>query len=490
MGDLVFDLSPTQLDFVMCEDQLVQIMSGMGEGKTFAGVAACIVHAQRCGKNIRGALIRDTFQNIKISTLPDIQEVLGRNWCRVSDQGKKLHILTSPGVELDLFGIDDEASISKLQGPQYAIIWLEEPAPILERANAGLPRDVLNMAIARASRQPGTVMRVQITQNPADEDHWTSKLSEEPDGEYSRYEDPDTGEVSAVMKKTFHIRPGENKYLPGMTRAANLAAFQDDPAKMARYVEGQIASVNRGKKVTPKYNPAIHYCSRILPVIKGELLTLWDGWHHPTCILAQYMPTGQLVIHDVVEDDGLTAVAELCPERLDPLLNTPKYRGKITSVRAIGDESMATPDQSTRNQSAAKVVVNYLEKKFRARGLTFERGPKSWTLRRESVNNSFSGLIGEGIPKVVLSRSAVGLHRALRGGWHYKTDNNGKVVGDKPVKDQYSHPGDAFGHGMSILMPYLPAMTGRKVSKEQGMKVARSYATGSYRRQRKAVGVV
>lgn len=491
MGDLEFDLSPTQYAFVMCNDDIVQIMGSMGEGKTHAGVAGCVVHAKRCGKPIRGALVRDTHQNIKISTLPDIKhDILGSQWCRSADSDKKLYILTTPGIELDLFGIDDEAAISKLQGPQYAIIWLEEPAPIIEKANAGLPRDVLNMAIARAARQAGTQMRVQITQNPADEEHWSSELADEPDGVYESAEDPATGKIEEITKRTFWIRPGENKYLNPKARAATKAAFRDDPGKLARYVEGQIATVNRGKKVTPAYSPALHYSKEILPAIDGELIFMWDGWHHPTCIITQFYPSGQLVIHNVVEDDNLTGVRELCKEKLDPVLNSPKFSLKrITSIRVVGDESMATPDQSTRMRSAAKAVVTYLSKKFKQRNLEFEKGPKSWTIRRESTNRVFKTLIGEGIPQVVLSRSAVGLHRALRGGWHYKTDNSGKIMGDKPVKDRFSHPGDAFGHGMSILFPWEPDVKRTPVNKRKSTKLARSYGQSGFRRPAKAVGM-
>jgi len=246
MNNLAFDLSPTQYKFVTSTAHIVHLLGSMGSGKTFCGVVGLIAHAQRCGKNIRAALVRDTFQNIKTSTLPDIRDYLG-SWMQSSDAGKKIIIKSTPRVEVDLFGIDDEASISKLQGPQYAIIWLEEPAPIYERANAGLPRDVFNMALARASRQRGTTMRVQITQNPADEDHWTSHLAEEPD-EYLTIQDEVTGEYQTIWKETLWIDKNENTHLSALTRAANMAAFKDDPAKWQRYIEGQIATVQIGKK--------------------------------------------------------------------------------------------------------------------------------------------------------------------------------------------------------------------------------------------------
>ena len=139
--DLVFDLSPMQDAFVHCDQEIVMIMGAMAEGKTFAGVVALMAHAVRCERNILGALIRDTHQNIKISTVHSIQEALG-NRVSFHDDFKKMTIHSTPRVDMDLFGIDDPASLSKLQGPEYSIIWLEEPAPILEKANAGLPQVV------------------------------------------------------------------------------------------------------------------------------------------------------------------------------------------------------------------------------------------------------------------------------------------------------------------------------------------------------------
>ena len=55
--------------------------------------------------------------------------------------------MCKPTVE-DFFWIDDPASLSKLQGPQYAIIWLEEPAPIIEKQNAG-PHDIIGILTER-----------------------------------------------------------------------------------------------------------------------------------------------------------------------------------------------------------------------------------------------------------------------------------------------------------------------------------------------------
>lgn len=461
--NLHFALGPTQLAFVTSVAHICMLMGPMGEGKTFAGTVGLIAHAQRCGRDIRAALIRDTFENIKTSTLPDMKEYLGP-WLHVSDGGKKAVIKTNPSVEIDLFGVNDPASISKLQGPQYGIIWLEEPAPIYERANAGLPREVFNMSLARASRQRGTTMRVQITQNPADEEHWTSLLAEEPE-DYLIAEDG-----TVITKQVFNIPRGENSNLSSITRAANMAAFKDDPAKWQRYVEGQIATVHEGKKVCPAYEPRIHYSPKILPVFKGEGFQFWDGWLHPSCVLAQYNGLGQLVIHDVLYDEGL-GIKELIEEQVNPMLQSAKWRGKINSWRAIGDRTIKTPDQGSVRSIPAKLI----EKAFNCR---FEPGPESWVARKDPLNMAFKRLLNGGHPLVILSRSATRLHRALRGGWHYKVDNNGNIIGDKPLKNLHSHVGDATAYGIAILIPHDPRQAIQRVDQKKAMKRASSYAGG------------
>lgn len=441
---------------------------------TFAGVVGLIRHAARCGKDIRAALIRDTFQNIKTSTKPDIEDYLELGkWVEFKDSGRQMVIHSNPRVHCDLFGIDDEASISKLQGPQYAIIWLEEPAPIYEKANAGLPIGVFNMAIARAARQRNTRMRVQLTHNPSDEDHWTALLAEEP-YEYVTVQDPASGEWITIHKDTFRIPRGENKYLNPLARAATVAAFKGDKAKYQRYVLGEEAELIKGKRVTAGYNSKIHFSPIILPVLKGPAIQFWDSWLNPTCIIAQYTMDMQLIIHDVCYGDGI-GVEELIEERVEPLLQTPKYKGKIKGWRAIGDASMKNPDQSTSRNSAARVV----EKAFKCR---FEPGPAHWTTIRQPLNRCFKRLLNEGKPVVKLSRSATRLNRALKGGWHYKVDVNGNVIGDKPQKNTHSHPGDAFANGIAVLMPYDPRKEYREAKKKRS-KIANSYRGGNFSRR-------
>ena len=471
---LVFDLSPTQSDFVHSDAEIVMIMGEMGSGKTYAALVAVMAHAARCEKPIRGALIRDTHQNIKISTVPDIKEALG-NRVTFHDDCKKMIIHSTPRVEMDLFGIDDPASLSKLQGPQYALVWLEEPAPIIEKVNAGLPKEVFDMAVARAARQKGTLMRVQISQNPADEDHWTEELANAPE---IYAEDPESG--YRIRKEVFRLTFAENKHLNPQVRAANIAAYQHDKGKYSRYVLGVAAPVQMGKAVTPEYNPTLHFCrDRILPVVQGGIgIRGWDAWHNPCCIIAQFVPPGKLWIHDVCTGENM-GVKELIEQSVNPMLNSPKFKGKIEDWRDIGDPSMRTPDQSTRAESAARRVERML-------GTRFEPGPTAWRSRIEPTKSSLLQNATDGNPRILISKSAYLLHRALNGGWHWKKDNSGNVVGTLPVKDKFSHPGDAFSYMVSVLFPYGVKRSPNKkpMDPRARQKLARSYRGGNYGRRR------
>jgi len=441
-GDLVFRLSPTQEKFVYSDAHVCLFVGPMGEGKTWAGVAGVIAHAARCGRPIRGALIRDTHQNIKISTAPDIIEMLG-NKVKFMDDYKKMIIHSNPRVEIDCFGIDDAASLSKLQGPQYAVIWLEEPAPIEERANAGLPRSVFELAIARASRQAGTVLRVQITQNPADEDHWTEELAHEP---RVMERDPDTG--AEIIKEVFRIPYGENTKLNALSRAANRAAFKNDPGKFARYVQGVAAPVQKGKKVTPEYNRDIHLAKNELPIVPGAVgIRGYDGWHDPVCIIAQLIPPGKLWFHAVLTGDGI-GIKQLIEQQVLPLLQTPKYKETALDWRDMGDPTMATPDQSNTQVSAAKEINELLKTRF-------EKGATRWPQRINPVKTGLTTLCTDGTPQILISPTAWPLHRALNGGWHFKTDNSGNIIGTLPAKNNvFDHIGNCFAYIVSTVFSF------------------------------------
>jgi hypothetical protein len=437
-------LSPTQERFAFSPAIINVIYGSMGEGKTHAGVVSMIVHAQRNKQPIHCAIVRDTHENIKISTLPSIKKSLDsispglyRSW----NDSKSLEIRCEPKVTVDLFGIDDEASLSKLgQGPEYALIWLEEPAPIIDKKNAGLSVDVYRAALSRCARQGLTIIpRVQVTMNPPDEDHWTfTELLDAP------AVDPD---LPLITKAVFRINTGENKFISEFARQTVKMAYKNDIGLWTRYVEGNAAPVYRGAKVTPGYNPEIHLVPYPIEPAKGLIgFRFWDGWYSPSALLGQITHSGRLIFLDTLHKEN-SDVSQLIDFDLAPLLRSPRWFNVCKGWRDIGDISMATGDQSNKAESAAKVIERKLN-------TYFESGPARWEQMTIGLGKAFNKNVN-GRPAIQINPQERFLHRALSGDWHYKTDNSGRIAAKIPEKNLSSHLGDAFANGVNVLIPEL-----------------------------------
>jgi len=80
----------------------------------------------------------------------------------------------------------------------------------------------------------------------------------------------------------------------------------------------------------------------------------------------------------------------------------------------------------------------------------FISGSTKWETVKTGIKAALNNNV-DGIPWVQLSRSEFHLNKALRGGWHYRKSNSG-VISDKPIKNIFSHPGDAFAHLCCYLL--------------------------------------
>jgi hypothetical protein len=449
MGDLKLDfhLSPTVGAFVESDAGVNILISPAGEGKTYGAVVALPAHAQRCGKPIRVAIIRDTHENIKNSTAVSINEVFENypNILTWRDDFKKLRIDSDPPVQVDLFGIDDLGALSKLQGPQYALIWLEEPAPISDKMNAGLAEEVYNAALLRCARQKGTKPRLQVTMNPADEDHWT----------YKRFiEDPDIiPEFPLVTKRVFQIPYGENSELNQAAREFAMYAYKDDPAAYARYVEGRFAPVYRGIAVTPQYRRSRHMIlnqhGAPVPLEPAPGLVgfaFFDSWSNPACVLGQITQYNRLVFLDTLrlEDSDIETLIET---QVIPMLESPRWYQKCRGWRVGGDATMLNMDQSSRSRSAALTVIKAFP------GCSFEAGPREWSLIEPQLPFALTHNDFRGEPLMVVSGDNKVLDRGLSGAWHYKKNNAGERASKLPVKDKSSHYCDAWATAICRLLP-------------------------------------
>ena len=465
MSAIEFNLSPTQAEFVN-SDAIVRVLVGpFGEGKTWGCIAAVLKHTAKWG-GLKICVIRDTLENIKVSVVQSMLEAFG-NRIRFFDSYKQFEIKSNPKIEGFNIGIDDPAAMSRLQGMVgVSVMWLEEPAPIIYKANAGLSEEVYRFALARSTR--GNVPPlVMVSMNPSDEEHWTySRLIADSIVAAADCDFP------LFTKKVLFIPKGENPHLTELQRQINAAALSGDHELTQRYVEGEFSFLQPGIAVTPEYKEKTHRSALPLPVVKGlPGFRFYDGWHHPAILLGQIYPNGRLFFLDTLYTQG-AGMKQLIEMQCLPLLHSPKWRDKVTKWRDIGDRSMLDPDQSDTNKSTAAVVQTLLNTRF-------EPGPVKWQPRREAIKAALThSPDGESAIKVCITNRL--LHKTLKGGWHYPKDNMGNAKSDKPnKKSRYANVGDAFSYGISILLPWFPKADFRKPASQLKPRRAASYATGA-----------
>ncbi len=447
------NLNRTQAQFVLSRKLVSTLIGPAGEGKSWAAIIAICYHAsQHKGQKIRVAIIRDSFRNLERNTIPSIQRLLGQAAYFKAGGMKMVSQTTDWELEADLFGINDLNDLSNLQGSEYHLTWIEEPAPIYESGNSGLTEEVFDIAIARGPREIGSQHRVLVTMNPASEGHWTHRrFIEEPNPE---------------IMDIFRVPYGENPYLPEGERERTKEAFKNRPELYARFVLGQFSFISLGESVVPEYDESFHRSRVILdPISDTMTYRFWDGGLYPSCVIGQITPTGRFFVLDTLRGENMgmkqfltTQVKPLLARRYPPTLNL--------RWRDLGDPAINTREQSDSTQTASLIINSEL-------GANFESGEGSWEARREALKEVLSRNIG-GQSLFQLSKHETILHCAFKGGWHYRKTKTGEVIKDIPVKDIHSHPSDALTHGLAKIFEYKPTMP--KISVGTYKKRASSYA--------------
>jgi hypothetical protein len=170
---------------------------------------------------------------------------------------------------------------------------------------------------------------------------------------------------------------------------------------------------------------------------------------------------------------------QMIKTKLKPVLARPRYEN-IFRWRDIGDPAINTRDQSDSDQRAANVIEEELSTaKFQVR---FESGVSDWNTRREGLKEMFSRNI-DGKPVVQINhrptegQSCNWLLMLFSGGYQYPVNAVGQVNRDGPLKNLYSHPGDAISHGIPILLfPHTPAPQPNRGAQKQIRARAAGYA--------------
>lgn len=435
-----FEANPLQYAFITSRAEADLWACRMGEGKS-TGLAWSAFHFTQANPGAIGAMIRDTFENLRDTTMKDFFDWFPPGVCGEYNENKKLWKwrLGEMRGELMMMGMDDPSDATKLQSRRLGYFLMDEPAPAAE--SGGISVEIFNTAMTRLRQEGMKWYAAKLAENAPDESHWT----------FQRFVDPgDPGtpadvEIAPEQERGFRFfqghRPENEKHLPPGYYARLRNALKHRPDLVRRFAEGGFGFQQVGRPVTPQWSDELHLAEHLEPVAQMPIDLFWDFGLNPTCSITQVTPLGFWNFLETHVGFEIGAF-ELIEEVIKPRLNA-RYKGLAWSHG--GDPAGNTREQSSSNQTAVKVIQKELGGRWR-------NGPVRIHERVNPIQSVLSRTrTGRGILQVDRHLAAPTWH-ALRGGWHYNVTRTG-VVAQVPKKDEHSHPGDVAGYGAAILFP-------------------------------------
>lgn len=436
-----FIANPTQRQFIESHHQADLFDSRKGEGKSAALCWACFYHTLH-NPGANWLFIRDTYENLKRTTL---QEFF--SWFRPGvfgewRAGDKEFVWNTARTGLKgrvmFMGVETPEDASKIASMPLAGFAIDEPSGAAGESS-GVAKFVFDTAFAQLRQRGMNWYAAKLAQNNPDESHWTYKMFWDPGT-------PSDDSVALLPQQQSGFKawqtkePENNSNLPPGYYENIARTWGDRPDLVRRFVEGKHGFQQVGKQVTPEWIDELHLADNLTPVRGTPLWLLYDGGLNPTCVVTQLTPLGTWQILECFTDEGI-GMYELIGDVVKPALagRYPGYTWYHT-----GDPNLNMREQSSANQSAAKVIQKELGGRFIPGPVKIDErvDPLRYVLTR--TRN------GRGVLQVDRERAKEVWH-ALRGGWHRRIARGGQV--GEIVKNVHSHPGDCIGYGAARLFP-------------------------------------
>jgi len=392
----------------------------------------------------RWAVIRNTYPELKTTTIKTWHGLIPQTLGRWIDSGPPTHHLRFDDVDLEVMflALDSATDVAKLLSLELTGAWVNEAREV--------PKAVLDTLTSRVGRYPSARVGgpswfgVILDTNPPDTDHWWYKLAEElrPAG-FEFFAQPSGLSADAENLPN----------LPDEYYARQVAGKSDDWVKV--YVHGEYGFVQDGKPVVPEYRDSLH-CREFELDRRYELVIGADFGLTPAAVIGQRIHGGQVRWrHELVTED----------------MGSKKFAGELKAFIAAKLDGfqigpmVGDPSGDIRAQTDETTVFQIL----RAEGLPFQpASTNDFTIRRDAVGQGFSRLI-DGEPACIIHPDCRVLRKGLMGGYRMARI---QVAGaeryhDKPEKNMFSHVCEAQQYGMlglgegKLLVRRSPNMTAR-----------------------------
>lgn len=440
------------------------IMGPIGSGKSVTCAMKCMELSQMQtpspldGKRYsRGAIIRNTYPELKTTTIKTWHQWLPPDIGNWRDEGPPRHHIQTADLDIEVLfiALDRPQDVRKLLSLELSWAWINEAREI--------PKAILDGLTGRVGRFPeakhGGCRAPQIVMdtNPPDTDHWWYVLAEGDtstptaeelwrsvaEAEASLREIGALGEGQRLFQ--FFHQPGglsaeaENteglSHMPGGRQGYYTRASAGKAPEWTNvYVHGNYGFVLDGKPVFPEYSDTLH-CAPVefnprLPVYVGI-----DFGLTPAATFMHKTPVGRYMVFDelVTEDMGAVRFSQLLRDKLTGY--------GIREATITGD-----PAGDIRAQTDEITPFQILK----ANDVDARPAPTNdFIKRREAVASPMMRLI-DGKPGIQIDPRCKVLRKALMGGYCYRRV---QVTGheryaDMPDKGKFSHVAEALQYGI------------------------------------------
>ncbi len=390
----------------------------------------------------RAVVVRNTAAQLRDTTLSS-----WNYWFKDGQAGKwfatkVMFLLKFDDVECEVMfrALDTEEDVARVLSLEITFAVIDEFVQI--------PGKIIEALSGRCGRYPpkkdggATNFGMWGASNPGEEGTWWHKqLVEEPPSNLFYFHQP-----SGLARDAENLENLPNKYYQ------NLLAGKSD-AWIKQFVEAEWGYNVSGQPVVPTFSRELHVSKYpIEPNQNIELIIGYDpGLAGSALIFGQMDLFGRLLVFDeiILQNYG---TERMIRDRLLPLIKH-KYEGFDVVIAP-------DPAANSRSMSNETSIVQILKE---------EKWRKYWRVKVDDNNllsprleaiEAFTTKITEKGPALRVDASCKVLIRALTGGWRYEKTQKGieKVV---PEKNEYSHPGDAFGYLCRYHVRYNAGKTRR-----------------------------
>lgn len=400
----------------------------------------------------RAVIVRNTMPQLKDTTIKSwdywFKEGVAGSWAKTD----KTFTLRFDDVECEVMfrALDTADDVSRVLSLEVTFAILDEFVEI--------PKAIIEALSARCGRYPNPAMGGATnwgmwgSSNPSTEDNWWYDYLHDPKTvemwSPETQMDPDARRMAFEMKvdrrnvRYFHQPSGlgpdaENiDNLPGGRDYYEAQINGKTEAWVKQYIESEWGYSTAGKPVVPSFRSELHVSKSPLefnpydPVVFG----LDPGLGGTAAIFGQEDLHGRLLVFGELIEVGMGA-SRFIRERLLPYIKR----------RFPDAQLMCAPDPAAGNraQTDEKTVVDEIKRHFPVKIETNNRLP----LRLDAIDHYATRLTGAGPALLIDGPRCPVLVRALKGGWRFGASKDpAGIKSPEPEKNQYSHPGDAFGY--------------------------------------------